>query len=64
MLAVTGTMPSAGRTAELITKRTCIGCNHTWEMRTPRTDVCEHGVVKKVPCVACGRTWDEIEAMR
>lgn len=58
LLSVVGTISPP----ELAISRSCSDCEHRWVSRIPRTDVCPHGVYRKVPCSPCGRTWAEIEA--
>jgi len=45
----------------LVTRFRCSVCDHRWEFKTRRTDVCDHGVMRKVPCAECGRTWEMID---
>ena len=59
LVSCIGTNPKGGL-AELVTTRSC-ECGYRWEIRKPRKDVCEHGIVLFVPCKDCGRTWEDIE---
>jgi len=44
----------------LVTTFEC-SCGYRWTHKRPRTDVCPHGLLLKVPCGPCGRSWAEIE---
>lgn len=48
----------------LVTSFACLVCGHAWSTRTRRKDVCDHGVMLRVPCASCGRTWESIEGQR